>query len=56
MYSMVSPLDLPRRADLTICGSHIIEYVAATNINERTGDKMTRTMSVRKMKSVTPGK
>jgi hypothetical protein len=55
-YSLASPLVLPLRTDLTICGSHINEYETATNIIERVGERMTRTMNVRKTNNITPDK
>lgn len=53
MPSSLSPLLLPLRADLYICGSHIKEYVTLTNTIESVGESMTRTMNIRNMNSVT---
>jgi hypothetical protein len=54
IYSFRNPLLLPLRADLIICGSHTKEYVTHTNTIDKVGDRMTRTIKVKKMKSVTP--
>lgn len=53
-YSFRNPLLLPLRADLMICGNHIKEYVTDTKTIDKVGDRITRTMKVKKMKSVTP--
>lgn len=53
IYSLLSPLVLPLLAERTIWGSQIMEYVAATKIIERVGDRITRTIRVRKTNSVT---
>lgn len=56
IYSFVKPLGRPRRAVLMICGSQIEEYVIATNIIDRVGESITRTISVKKMKRVISGR
>ncbi len=53
-YSLVNPLDLPRLTDLTICGNQIPEYVTATNMRDSVGDRITRTMKVKKINIVSP--
>jgi hypothetical protein len=55
IYSFAKPLGRPRRAVLIICGSQIEEYVTATNIIDRVGESITRTISVKKMKRVISG-
>lgn len=52
-YSVVSPLLLPRRTDLTICGSQMKEYVIAMKMMVSSGDRITRTIKVKKMTIIT---
>lgn len=52
-YSAVKPLLLPRRTDLTICGSQIEEYVMAMKMMVSSGDRMTRTIKVKKTTMMT---
>ena len=39
-----------------ICGSHIDEYVTATNMKDRVGDSITRTIKAKKANIVSPAK
>jgi len=53
-YSAVSPLLLPLNTDLAICGSQKHEYIMTTKANASEGDKMTRTIRLSMMNSVSP--
>ena len=53
-YSIVRPLLLPLRADLTICGIQKNEYMLPTNSSVIEGDTITRTIKDRNINMVSP--
>jgi hypothetical protein len=53
-YSKVNPLLLPLLADLQTCGSQNEEYIVPTNSKVIDGERMIRTMKVKKTNIASP--
>jgi hypothetical protein len=53
-YSKVNPLLLPLLADLHICGSQKEEYIVPTKNSVMDGERMTRTIKVKKINKANP--
>ena len=56
MYSVLSPLVLPRFTERMICGNHMHECVMTRKIIESIGERMTFTMTMIKANHINPKK